>query len=530
MQLYLRCLTVVGAKLLMQGGTDVADKRLIAQKNQSATGGKDGADHSPRLPQVDKLLRHPDMKEREKTFRRECLTILTRSVLEEIRQGALHSEDTQQTVVGLGVGDNDGQTLRVDEDAIVRRVLALADDLVQGSLRRVINGTGVILNTNLGRAPLPVALVERLVDILPGYSSLEVNLENGQRGERIGAVERLLTVLTGCEAAIVVNNNAAAVLLLVNALAAGREVVISRGELIEIGGSFRLPDVIVSGGAILKEVGTTNRTRISDYRAAISDKTALLLKCHRSNFEISGFTEEANPSELADLARSANIPLVEDLGSGALIDLSLLHLKHEPTVQETLANADVVLFSGDKLLGGSQAGLIVGRRELINKLRKHPTYRALRLDKLNIALLEQTLAEYLHPEAIARLPVYEMAALSVEALQSRASQLVARLTPRLNVLTCVGVETESAFGGGTMPNVTIKSYGLKIDTANGARVSASKIGTALRAHRRPIVAIISSESTIIDLRTVSVSEDMEIEAALAELDDRLRSVASKFAG
>jgi L-seryl-tRNA(Ser) seleniumtransferase len=308
----------------------------------------------------------------------------------------------------------------------------------------------------------------------------------------------------------------------VNALAADREVIVSRGELIEIGGSFRLPDVIVSGGAILKEVGTTNRTCVSDYSAAVTDKTALLLKCHRSNFEISGFTEQPDPSELAVLARASNIPFVEDLGSGALIDLSLLGLKPEPTVQETLENADVVLFSGDKLLGGSQAGLIVGKKELVDKLRKHPTYRALRLDKLNIALLEQTLAEYLHPDVIKKLPVYEMAARSLSELQMRASRLVERLTPRLKSLTCCGVEAVSAFGGGTMPAVTIKSFALKIDTAAGASISAAKVGAALRAHERPIVAIISDESVVIDLRTVALSEDAEIEAALCALDDRLR--------
>ena len=474
---------------------------------------EDGLARNFRLPSVDKLLRHPEIQAREKEMRRDCLAVIVRQVLDQCRKEANQSANSEASEV-KDTGD-------LDEDAIVKQVLEQSDILSLGSLRRVINGTGVILNTNLGRAPLPKSLVERVAALLPGYSSLEIDLETGSRGERSAAVERLLVVLTGCEAAIVVNNNAAAVLLLVNALASGKEVIVSRGELIEIGGSFRLPDVIEAGGAVLKEVGTTNRTRLADYEKAINDKTALMLKCHRSNFEISGFTEEASLEELKQLSDKRQIPLVEDLGSGALLDLSQLQLAHEPTVSETVKFADVVLFSGDKLLGGSQAGLIVGKREFVKRLRSHPTYRALRLDKLNVALLEQILAEYLRPDAMQRLPIYQMASLSLSTLEARANACVERLASRLRVLTCEVTKTESAFGGGTLPGVTLASYGLKIGTAAGAKsgLPGHKLAAALRKSAAAIMSLTSRDSVIIDLRTVDPGEESEIDSALMLLDE-----------
>jgi L-seryl-tRNA(Ser) seleniumtransferase len=426
------------------------------------------------------------------------------------------SENTQSTQL------ESGQSQSIDENLIVGEVLSLADSLLAGSLQKVVNGTGIILSTNLGRAPLPESLVEKVSQLLTGYSSLEIQLEDGQRGERAAAVERLLCVLTGCEAAIVVNNCAAAVLLVMSALAHGKEVIVSRGELVEIGGSFRLPDVIIAGGAILREVGTTNRTRLSDFENAINENTALLLKCHRSNFEISGYTEDADSLELKKLGALRKIPFVEDLGSGALLDLTALGLKHEPTVQETLNYADLVMFSGDKLLGGSQAGLIVGKRELVERLRKHPIYRAIRLDKLNIALLESLLAEYLRPDVMQRLPAYQLAAITEGELAARAHVLVDRLNRRLENFHCSVTSAASAFGGGTTPGQTIASCGIKIGIAHGdTHMSARQLANRLRANKPAILSLTTSDAITLDLRCVAAAEEEIIEAALAEIDGTL---------
>ncbi|MBC7997664.1 MAG: L-seryl-tRNA(Sec) selenium transferase, partial [Leptolyngbya sp.] len=307
------------------------------------------------LPQVDKVIRHPLVQAIQDKIHPDILARLARRELaffreEIIKGGAAPSIETAAQAVADGVSQ-----------------------LLAGSVQRVINGTGVILNTNLGRAPLPMSAVERLNQTLPGYCSLEIDLATGKRGERTSHLELLLSLLTGCQSAIVVNNNAAAVMLSVSALASGKEVVVSRGELIEIGGSFRLPDVITSAGGILKEVGTTNRTRVDDYRNAISANTGLLLRCHRSNYEIRGFTEQPKLAELAALAEEVSIPFIEDLGSGAVIDLAGFGLKDEPTVPDVIqAGADAVLFSGDKLLGGLQSGIIAGKRSVVERLKRHP--------------------------------------------------------------------------------------------------------------------------------------------------------------
>jgi L-seryl-tRNA(Ser) seleniumtransferase len=287
------------------------------------------------------------------------------------------------------------------------------------SLRRVINGTGVIIHTNLGRAPLAAAAVER-AQLAAGYANLEYDLESGDRGSRHVHAERLLCALTGAEAAAVVNNNAAAALLTLAALAAGREVIVSRGELVEIGGGFRVPEVLVQSGATLREVGTTNRTRLSDYSAAVSERTALILRVHPSNFRVEGFTGRPSLPELATLARTLGVPLVEDAGSGLLAPLDVSALDDEPVVRDSLdAGADLVLFSGDKLLGGPQAGIIAGRRELVDRLRAHPLMRALRADKLTYAALEATLSLWLSASSRSSVPVVRMLTIGVPALSRR---------------------------------------------------------------------------------------------------------------
>ncbi|MCA9801902.1 MAG: L-seryl-tRNA(Sec) selenium transferase, partial [Cyanobacteria bacterium HKST-UBA02] len=337
-----------------------------------------------RLPQVDLVLRQPVLEELVSVIDRSYLTVLVREELARLREG-LRSAGGESP----------------EAEVIAGKVAVSARALLSGGLERVINATGVVLNTNLGRAPLPESVLAAMKEIGSGYSSLEIDLESGKRGERTRRTSRLLGLLTGSEMAIVVNNNASSVMLAVAALANGEEVIVSRGELIEIGGSFRLPDVIAGAGGTLKEVGTTNKTRLSDYRNAINDRTGMILKCHRSNFEITGFTEEAGLEELVSLSRESGVPVVEDLGSGAFFDMSRFGLQREPTVRDSIeAGAGLVLFSGDKLLGGPQAGIAAGSRALVEKLRKNPMYRALRADKLVIAILENVLSLYLspHPE------------------------------------------------------------------------------------------------------------------------------------
>jgi L-seryl-tRNA(Ser) seleniumtransferase len=361
------------------------------------------------------------------------------------------------------------------------------------SLRRVLNATGVIVHTNLGRAPLPAAALERVADAARGYSNLEYDLAEGTRGSRQDHVSAILRRLTGAEAAIVVNNNAGALLLALSALAEGRDVVVSRGELIEIGDGFRIPDVLARSGARLVEVGTTNRTRASDYERAAGDGAVLLLRVHQSNFRLVGFTERPALAELAAVARRLGIPLLDDLGSGALVDLP-----DEPTVQQALAaGADLVAFSGDKLLGGPQAGIVVGRAELVERLRRHPLHRALRADKLALAALEGTLLLYLEPQqALREVPVLRMLHEDATAVRARAERLA----------TAVGGEVEETVarvGGGALPLAELPSYACAVEES---------LAAPLRAHEPPLVGIVRDGRMLLDCRTLS---DEEVEEAAA---------------
>jgi len=451
-----------------------------------------------RPPQVDKVLRHPLLEQEQKQIKREHLAELTRRELSSMRL-------------------EDGADLS-DLDAVAARVVARARSLLRGGIRRVINGTGVILNTNLGRAPLAGEIVERLAATLPGYCSLEFDLASGKRGERTALLEELLSLLIDSEAVVVVNNNAAAVMLAVCALAAGKEVVVSRGELIEIGGSFRLPDVVVAAGGILREVGTTNRTRAGDYKNAIGSNTGILLRCHRSNFEITGFTEQPALTEVVKVARDSGVPLVEDLGSGAFLPMASLGLRDEPTVAAVLqAGADLVLFSGDKLLGGVQAGIVVGKKALVEKLRKHPIYRALRADKLIIATLEGVFAQYLAPQPEQIVPALRMAIASGESLRRRAENFVG--ATRLRALRCAVIETTSTFGGGTLPGELLPSFGIEI--LPPAKVTADKLSRLLRSAENPVVTIVKEGKVTVDFRTVQVEEESLLATVLFEIDETL---------
>jgi L-seryl-tRNA(Ser) seleniumtransferase len=363
------------------------------------------------------------------------------------------------------------------------------------ALRRVLNATGVIVHTNLGRAPLPQAALERVQDAGSAYSNLEYDLAAGSRGSRQDHVGRILSRLTAAEAAIVVNNNAGAMLLALAALAEGREVLVSRGELIEIGDGFRIPDVLARSGARLVEVGTTNRTRADDYERAVGANTALLLRVHQSNFRVVGFTEQPTVPELAAVARRHDVPLLDDLGSGALLDLS-----DEPTVRGALtAGADLVCFSGDKLLGGPQAGIVVGRASLIEKLRRHPLHRALRIDKLGLAALEGTLLLYLEPDrALREIPVLRMLHEDVATVRARAERLAAAVGGDVE-------ETLARVGGGALPLAELPSFACAVD---------EELSEPLRRNEPPVIAIVRDGRLLLDCRTLADGDVDEIAAAI----------------
>jgi L-seryl-tRNA(Ser) seleniumtransferase len=374
------------------------------------------------------------------------------------------------------------------------------------SLREVINATGTLLHTNLGRAPLCHAALEDIVSIARGYSNLELNLESGKRGHRYSHVDELLCRLTGAEAAAVVNNNAGAVLLALTALARGREAVVSRGELVEIGGAFRVPDVMEAGGVQLREVGTTNKTHLHDYRGAINPETGLLLKVHTSNYRIVGFTQSVAAKELVDLGCEYNIPVMEDLGSGMLFDLSPFGLPREPTVAEQVeAGIDVITFSGDKLLGGPQAGLIVGKKWAIDAIRNHPLARALRIDKLTLAALETTLRQYLDQEqAIEKIPVLQMLNMSGETLHERSLTFAQELTRQFNQVDGCEVHIDvvdenSQVGGGALPTTDLPGSAVALRFPH---LSLEALALELRSRQPAIVARIQDDAMILNLRTV----------------------------
>ncbi|MDQ6781241.1 MAG: L-seryl-tRNA(Sec) selenium transferase [Candidatus Eremiobacteraeota bacterium] len=390
------------------------------------------------------------------------------------------------------------------DQVVVELVQAQACGLI-----RLLNGTGVLLHTNFGRAPLAAAALAAAAELGQGYSNLEYDLTAGERGSRYERVDDQLRQLTGAEQTLVVNNCAAAIMLVLDTFAHEREVVVSRGELIEIGGGFRLPDVLRKSGARLVEVGTTNKTYPSDYRAAVTPHTAMFLRTHPSNFRISGFTAEVGSRELAALARQAGVISVEDLGSGALVDLAPFGLPHEPTVaDEVAAGLDLVAFSGDKLLAGPQCGIIAGRSDLVTALKRNPLLRALRVDKLTLAALGATLGLYLQPDRLRDIPLYAMLYASPDALRARARALCDRLSsPSLRVC-----ETQSATGGGTLPLTRIPSAGIAIDVDG---TPALQVAQRLREQRPPLVGRIEDRALIIDLRSIAPEEDPLVLHALS---------------
>ncbi|MGI8607714.1 MAG: L-seryl-tRNA(Sec) selenium transferase [Candidatus Dormibacteria bacterium] len=388
------------------------------------------------------------------------------------------------------------------------RLARAAADLGDGRLRRVINASGVVLQTNLGRSPLSADAVDSVRALAGGYLDLEYDLVPGRRGERATRLGSALQALLGAPG-MVVNNNAAALLLCLFALARGREVVVSRGELVEIGGSFRLPDVMRLSGARLVEVGTTNRTRIADYAQAITSKTAMLLKVHTSNFRVVGFTEAASSAELAIVARERGILLIEDLGSGALLDTGGGGLGHEPTVIEALAaGVDLVCFSADKLLGGPQAGIVAGREELVARLRSSPLYRALRPDKMTLAALQATLAAYLRGDAESTVPLWRMLRMTAAETHTRAESWAKALGDAATEVVAV----ESPVGGGSLPGQVLQGFALAVRPSGAG--SVSKLATRLRTGETAVVARVSDERVILDPRTVASTDDAALVAAV----------------
>ncbi|MDD3992987.1 MAG: L-seryl-tRNA(Sec) selenium transferase [Desulfobacteraceae bacterium] len=405
-------------------------------------------------------------------------------------------------------------------ETILARMGTAVVEALRYRLRRTINATGIVVHTNLGRSLLADAAVENLRQVASRYSNLEYDLARGRRGLRYTAVHDILCEITGAEAAMVVNNNAAAVLLCLETLATGREVIVSRGELVEIGGSFRIPDVMTKSGAILREVGTTNRTHPRDYLGAIGPDTALLLKVHTSNYAMVGFTAEVPLAEMVALGRSHGIPVMNDLGSGNFMDLSAFGLPGEPTVQQTVATGvDLVTFSGDKLLGGPQAGIILGRADTIAKIRQNPINRALRIDKLTLAALEATLRLYRDPEqAVAQIPTLRMLTASIAHLDARAHALAARIeaaaVPGLRVTV---LEAASKAGGGALPllNLATRCVGLRPEA-----MSVDSLERALRANDPPIIGRIENDTFLLDVRTLADDELPLIASALANLTAR----------
>jgi L-seryl-tRNA(Ser) seleniumtransferase len=454
------------------------------------------------LPSVEKLLQTPPLRalaERE-AVPHALLVEAARQTLEEARRLMRHQPAANPELNLTGLAELAAQKA--------------TRTLEEGNLREVINATGVILHTNLGRAPLSEAATAAVVRVAGAYNNLEYDLDSGERGSRMSHVENLITRLSGAEAGMAINNNAAAVFMLLTTFAQGKEVILSRGQAVEIGGGFRIPDVMAQSGANLVEVGTTNKTYAQDYETAITPQTALLMRVHSSNFKIIGFTASPKLAELAAIANRHEVLLVDDLGSGTLIDTARFGLSHEPTVQESIqAGADLVTFSGDKLLGGPQAGLIAGKKDVIARLKKHPLARALRLDKMTLAALQATLQHYLRGEADRKIPIWQMIARPPESLREQAAQWQARLVPAWP--TASVIEGLSTIGGGSLPGETLPTWLLALPVPPDR--SANLLQASLRAHQPPIIGRVERDALLFDPRTVLASQAESLLTGLEKL-------------
>lgn len=452
------------------------------------------------IPSVHELLESPPLQNMVERANRNVVVNGVRTFLDNLRQ-------EMQTTADLPLPN---------PAELAERIVHWIQEDETPSLRPVVNATGILLHTGLGRAPLATEALRAVEEVSRDYASLEVDLTTGQRSQRVAAVDKLLKQLTGAEASVVVNNNAGATLLTLAALAAGKEVIVARGELVEIGGSFRLPEVMEQSGAVLREVGSTNKTRVTDYRNAISEHTAALLKVHPSNYVVTGFTEEASLDDLIALGRKRHIPVVHDIGSGALLDFAQFGVEGEPLATESLRQgADVVLFSGDKLLGGPQCGIICGSQVFIDRIATHPLMRALRVDKMTLAALAATLRLYRDPqEAIHSVPLLRLLNTPVENLRQRAEKLSTQLATLPTIATATPVDDISFLGGGSLPNQQLATVCVALVPASG-RVNQTV--AALRAADPAVFARVRNDQILLDLRTVSPSEDQKLLDATQQL-------------
>jgi L-seryl-tRNA(Ser) seleniumtransferase len=453
------------------------------------------------LPSVHELLDSPPLRNLVDKVSHHVVVTEVRSFLDNLRQEFQQKASEVRIPAAGELADRIAQWIVADQ---------------RPRLRPVVNATGVILHTGLGRSPLAESALQEMCAVAAGYVSLEVDLESGARSQRAQSVDRLLVDLTGAEAALVVNNNAAGTLLALAAVARGREVIVSRGQLVEIGGSFRLPDVMALSGALLREVGTTNKTRIGDYADAIGDATAALLRVHPSNYVIRGFTEQASLEELVELARRQNVPLIDDIGSGALCDFAQFGLPGEPLAKESIAaGADLVLFSGDKLLGGPQCGIVVGKRKLVEQLARHALARALRVDKLTLAALAATLRLYRDPAtAQATVPLLMLLGTSVENLANRAQRLSPQLQECAAIKSATALASTTFLGGGSVPTQELPTWCVTLEPAE---MSVDQLAKRLRVGNYAVFGRIQQDRLYLDLRSVFPSQDSLLVQAVQAL-------------
>ncbi len=465
---------------------------------------KDKGEMFRKIPSVDSLLNSPELIKISSKYPRNLILRAINQILGEVRE-SIEKIDVTESLGELKIKD------------VSKKVAERLQQLSRPSLKPVINATGVIVHTNLGRSMLADRVIKRFRPLSEGYSNLEYDLESGKRGSRYSHVEGILKEITSAEAAMVVNNNAAAVLISLDTLARGRDVIVSRGQLVEIGGSFRIPDVMGKSGATMVEVGTTNKTHLWDYEEKIGPDTALLLKVHQSNFQIVGFTEDVETSELVALAKKYGIPLMEDLGSGCLVDLSKYGLLKEPTVQEVLANGvDLVTFSGDKLLGGPQAGIILGRKDLVEAIKKNQLSRALRIDKLTLLALEETLTIYRDERAaVNEIPTLEMICQPYEDLDKKAQKLEEMLAgSETGNYTLERKDGHSRIGGGALP---LQELSTRLLCLTPKKLSAQDLEGWLRSYDPPIIVRIETDQVLLDVRTIQEKDLKTVAQALNKL-------------
>ena len=455
--------------------------------------------HLKNIPSIDKVLSMPDIRALLKVFSSDQVTNMARDKIAELRESILSGETPK------------------DINQIVENIKHAAHKKWRSWPNKVINGTGIILHTNLGRSPISDEALIAAREVSLNYTDLELNLSSGKRGSRQDHISSLLCDLTGAEAGFVVNNNAAATLLALTALTSGKEVIVSRAEAVEIGGGFRIPDVLSQSGAKLIEVGTTNRTYGKDYSEAISDNTAAIMSIHASNFKVVGFTHQATISELVEIGRNKNVPVIHDVGSGSLLNTENFGLDAEPRPQDSIrAGADICLFSGDKLLGGPQAGIIVGKKKYVQILARHPLARAFRIDKMNLAALSATLVHYVKGEELKKIPIWEMISASEENLRSRAMSILEQIN--CSFLSPDVISTRSAVGGGSLPGSSQPSIGLRLMTEN-----PDEFARLLRESEFPTIGRIDSNNNILDMRTIRKHQDESLAVSINQSASRLKS-------